>query len=117
MSRIYLQRAARIKQERKKRGLRREPVHVANNRTSVGERKVVAILLATSHDTASSSDVRASTEPCIIDDTCDCFEASRPCVKSQWMMRVSGCSYLGMVFTTERAYGPVNKSSEQVKLL
>lgn len=45
----------------------------------------MAILSATSHETASSSEVRASTEPCIMDDTCDCFDASRPCVPDGWM--------------------------------
>lgn len=53
----------------------RHHYYSGTTRTSVGERNVVAILLATSQDTASSSDVRARTEPCIIDDTCDCFDA------------------------------------------
>ena len=54
----------------------------------------MAILLATSYETASSSDVRASTEPCIIDDTCDCFEASRPWVSPR--MGANGVALLQM---------------------
>ena len=50
--------------------------------TSVGLRKVVAILFATSQVMASSSEVRASTEPWIMEDTCNCFDASRPCFMS-----------------------------------